>query len=100
DYNEESCEHLSIIGESYPKYFPSFVLHNLPLTTCYSSTLCKLCVHVKNYDDLLDDRVKRLAALNISVVSDRHKYRLRDSKFKLSEILLISLCSSERNIIK
>ncbi|CAF3413958.1 unnamed protein product [Rotaria sp. Silwood2] len=94
DYNEESCEyyttnvyefilkffenleHLSIIGESYPKYFPPLILRSLPLTTSYSSTLHKLCIHVKNYDDffaLLDGRLKQLTTLYV-VIGDRGEY--------------------------
>ncbi|CAF0940054.1 unnamed protein product [Rotaria sordida] len=57
----ENLKHLSIIG-SFPKSFPSLVLRNLPLTTCYSSTLYKLCINVIYYDDLLallDGRLKQ-----------------------------------------
>ncbi|CAM2728774.1 unnamed protein product [Rotaria socialis] len=87
DYNEELCEHyttdvygfifeffknlkhLSII-ELCPKSFPPLVLHNLPSTTCYSSTLYKLCINVIHFDDLLallDGRLKQLNTLNVTI---------------------------------
>ncbi|CAF2887789.1 unnamed protein product [Rotaria sp. Silwood2] len=87
DYNEELCEHyttdvygfifeffknlkhLSII-ELCPNSFPPLLLHNLPSTTCYSSTLYKLCINVMYYDDLLallDGRLKQLNTLNVTI---------------------------------
>ncbi|CAF4030148.1 unnamed protein product, partial [Rotaria sp. Silwood1] len=61
----ENLKHLSLIG-SYPHYFPPLVLDDLPLTTLFSSTLNKLCIHVAGFDDclsLLDGRLKQLTTL-------------------------------------
>ncbi|CAF4156567.1 unnamed protein product [Rotaria sp. Silwood2] len=57
----ENLKHLSIIG-SYIQYYPPLVLRNLPLTTFFSSTLNKLCIRVRSFEDclaLLDDRLKK-----------------------------------------
>ncbi len=69
----ENLKYLSII--EFPNFFPRLTLRNLPLTTCYSSTLYRLCIHVMYYDDLLallDGRLKQLNTLN--VVIKRQEY--------------------------
>ncbi|CAF1550138.1 unnamed protein product [Rotaria sp. Silwood1] len=61
----ENLKHLSIPG-SYSYYFPPLVLDDLPLTTLFSSTLNKLCTHVRSFEDclcLLDGRLKQLTTL-------------------------------------
>jgi hypothetical protein len=70
----ENLKHLSVIG-SYPKYFPPLVLYNLPLTTCYSPTLYKLCIHVMYFDDLLvllDGRLQQLNTLNVFITKQEY----------------------------
>ncbi|CAF2132009.1 unnamed protein product, partial [Rotaria magnacalcarata] len=67
----KNLKHLSFVG-SPPKFFPPLVLHNLPLTTFYSSTLYKLYIHVMYCDDLLallDGRLKRLNTLNVVIIN-------------------------------
>ncbi|CAF4152893.1 unnamed protein product [Rotaria sp. Silwood2] len=66
----ENLKHLSIIG-SFPKSFLPLILRDLPLTTCYSSTIYKLCIHVMYYDDvlaLLDGRLNQLNTLNVVII--------------------------------
>ena len=68
----ENLKHLCIIG-SFPNFFPFLVLRNLPSTTFSSSTLTKLSIHVKTYDDcvaLLDGRLKHLHTLNVVINKD------------------------------
>ncbi|CAF4987674.1 unnamed protein product, partial [Rotaria sp. Silwood1] len=51
------------------------VLCDLSLTTCYSSTLYKLCIHVMYYHDLLallDGRLKQLNTLNVVIVKQEY----------------------------
>ncbi len=70
----ENLKHLSVIG-SYPNYFPPVVLYNLPLTTCYSSTLYKLCIRVMYYDDLLlllDGRLQQLRTLSVVIIQQEY----------------------------
>ncbi|CAF0941836.1 unnamed protein product [Rotaria sp. Silwood1] len=65
----ENLKHLSITG-SYPYYFPPLELHHLPLTTLFSSTLDKLCIHVMRFEDclaLLDGRLKQLKTLIVDI---------------------------------
>jgi len=69
----ENLSHLSIIG--FSKFFLPLILRKLPLTTCYSSTLYKLCIHVMYYDDvlaLLDGRLKQLNTLNVVIINQEY----------------------------
>ncbi|CAF5075508.1 unnamed protein product, partial [Rotaria sp. Silwood1] len=55
---------------SYPHYYPPLVLSNVPLTTFFSSTLNKLCIRVRHFEDclaLLDGRLKQLTTLIIFI---------------------------------
>ncbi|CAF4912563.1 unnamed protein product [Rotaria sp. Silwood1] len=64
-----NLKHLSIIG-SYPHYYPSLVFSNIPLTTFFSSTLNKLCIRVRHFEDclaLFDGRLKQLTTLIIFI---------------------------------
>ncbi|CAF1431573.1 unnamed protein product [Rotaria sp. Silwood1] len=54
----------------YPHYYPSLVLSNVPSTTFFSSTLNKLCIRVRRFEDclaLLDGRLKQLTILIIVI---------------------------------
>ncbi|CAF4992598.1 unnamed protein product [Rotaria sp. Silwood1] len=65
----EDLKYLSIIG-LYPHYYPSLVLSNVPSTTFFSSTLNKLCIRVRRFEDclaLLDGRLKQLTILIIVI---------------------------------
>ncbi|CAF1141202.1 unnamed protein product [Rotaria sordida] len=67
--NEISCKHYTTDS------FPSLVLRNLPITTCYSSTLSKLCINVIYYDDLLDlldGRLKQLHTLRVVIINQEY----------------------------
>ncbi|CAF2650008.1 unnamed protein product [Rotaria sp. Silwood2] len=61
----ENLTHLSILKDSISSY-PGLILHNLPSTTFFSSTLTHLCINTYNLDDclyLLDGRLKQLTTL-------------------------------------
>ena len=66
----ENLEHLSVSGE------PSLLtIHNSPLTTCFSSTLHKLSVMVKCFEEclaLLDGRLKQLTTFIVVVDYPRY----------------------------
>ncbi|CAF1175607.1 unnamed protein product [Rotaria sp. Silwood1] len=65
----EDLKYLSIIG-LYPHYYPSLVLSNVPSTTFFSSTLNKLCIRVRRFEDclaLIDGRLKQLTILIIVI---------------------------------
>ncbi|UJR35513.1 hypothetical protein I4U23_028267 [Adineta vaga] len=67
----ENLEHLSYIG-SYPHYYPGLKLTNVPFTSFSSSTLNKLSIRLKCFDDclaLLDGRLKQLMTLIIVIES-------------------------------
>jgi hypothetical protein len=96
----ENLNHLSIIG-SYPKFFPPLVLCDLPLTTCYSSTLYKLCIHVMYYHDLLallDGRLKQLNTLNVVIAQQEHYPRNVYNMVSLGLIRLTFLMSCSMKI--
>ncbi|CAF2348542.1 unnamed protein product [Rotaria sp. Silwood2] len=86
--NSLSMEHILLAGD-YPnlselKIFNfniKIALHyftelcDLPLTTCYSSNLCKLSIRVLYYHDLLallDGRLKQLNTLNVVIVQQEY----------------------------
>ncbi|CAF3872857.1 unnamed protein product [Rotaria sp. Silwood1] len=67
NFNEISCKHCTTDS------FPPLILRDLPLTTCYSSTIYKLCIHVMYYDDvfaLLDGRLNQLNTLNVVIINE------------------------------
>ena len=58
-------KHLSITG-----LFSRLSLHDLPTTTCSSSTLSKLCIRVNDFVDcipLLDGRLEQLTTLIVNM---------------------------------
>ncbi|CAF1676580.1 unnamed protein product, partial [Rotaria magnacalcarata] len=63
----ENLKLLSVIG-----IFPRLSLRNLPMTTCSSSTIYKLCVNVTCFEDclaLLDGRLKELTTFIVDIGS-------------------------------
>ncbi len=63
----ENLKHLSVIGLP-----PIFSICNVPLATCFSSNVYKLCLHVNCFEDcfaLLDGRLKRLTMLIVNINS-------------------------------
>ncbi len=82
----ENLKHLSITGS--PRLLS---LRNLPLTTCSSSTVSKLCVYVNRFEDclaLLDGRLKHLTTF--TVIMDYANY---DSSvvYNMVSLLIIRL---------
>ncbi|CAF1407561.1 unnamed protein product, partial [Rotaria sordida] len=67
----ENLKDLSIM-RSDSCYFPLLQLHDLPLTTFFSSTLNKLCIQVMSFQDclaLLGGRLKQLNTLIVDISS-------------------------------
>ncbi len=58
-------------------------LRHLPLTTCSSSTICKLCVYVNHFEDclaLLDGRLKQLTTFIVSIGSYNYRTSINFKK--------------------
>jgi hypothetical protein len=71
----------ALLEREYPnnvsaiRFTKVFSLRHLPLTTCSSLTICKLCVLVDRFEDclgLLDGRLKQLTTFIVSIASDNY----------------------------
>jgi hypothetical protein len=92
-------KHLSMIG-FHPHYYPSLALSNVPLTTFFSSTLNKLCIRVRCFEDclaLLDGRLKQLTTLII--VIENMEYDSSNAYYMVSLYLIRLIFSFEKQII-
>jgi hypothetical protein len=65
----QNLKHLTVVSSSVNEY-PPLSLRNVPLTTCFSSTLTVLCISVYDIGDcfsLLDGRLKQLNTFIVQI---------------------------------